>query len=370
MLSGDIATAQGREGVFFNTLRLLSRHWDRIDVLCPRAAGSAPRVVHGNVHVLPSTWHRVFQALFAASEGRRLLREHGHDLIVSHDYGVFSNGLAALWLSRSYGVPYVSEIHHVEGYPRAASKREAISRRLATTYIRLAARRAAGIRAVNRVEVPGFLRRIGVPEEKILVLPSLYVDFSVFKPMPEVDKQYDVLFVGRLVPNKGISTVLDAVACLTEEGRAVRLCIVGEGPLRRPLEDRIAQTGLSGHVTLVDGVATATDVALLYNQAKMLVCASTAEGGPRVAIEAMACDTPVVTTPVGIMPELIDDGRNGLVFRWDAGELARSIARLLEDEPLRSRLGEAGRESVADFQADVVIARLVSAYQEIAKRAA
>lgn len=370
MLSGDIATAQGKEGVFFNTLRLLSGYWNRIDVLCPPAPDSAPRVVHGNVHVRPSPWHKALQAVFAASAGRRLLREHRHDLIVSHDYGIFSNGLAALWLSRSQGVPYVSEIHHVEGYPRAASPREAVSRRLTTAYVRLAARRAAGIRTVNEVEVPGFLREIGVPEEKIHVLPSLYIDFHVFRPMSDVGKLYDVLFVGRLVANKGIFTILDAVARLRDGGSAVRTCIVGEGPLRDRLDERIRETGLSGQVTIVDQVPTAADVAVLYNQARMLVCASTGEGGPRVTVEAMACGTPLITTPVGIMPELIEDGRNGFVFRWDAGELAGKIYRLLDDERLRAEIGEAGRESVSGFRAEAVIERLASAYQEIARRAA
>jgi glycosyltransferase involved in cell wall biosynthesis len=370
MLSGDIATAQGREGVFFNTLRLLSGYWERIDVLCPKAPGSAPRLVHGNVHVRPSPWHKAFQALFALRAGGRLLEEHRHALIVSHDYGVFSNGVAAMWLSRSHRVPYVSEIHHVEGYPRAASAREELSRRLATTYIRLAGRRAAGIRVVNEVEVPRYLKRIGVPEEKILMLPSLYIDFDVFKPMPGEAKLYDVLFVGRLVANKGILTILEAVAGLRAQGAEVRLCILGEGPLRRRLDERIGRAGLGDRVTIIERVATAADVATLYNRAKMLVCASTGEGGPRVTVEALACGTPVITTPVGIMPELIDDGRNGLIFNWDAGELAQKISLLLADEHLRTHLGEAGRHAVSGFEADVVVDRLASAYQAIARRAA
>jgi glycosyltransferase involved in cell wall biosynthesis len=264
-------------------------------------------------------------------------------------------------------VPYVSEIHHVEGYPRAATLRETLTRRLTTTYIRWVRNRAAAIRAVNRVEVPELLRRLGVREERILVVPSLYVELDVFRPLPEEPKRYDVLFVGRLVPNKGIMTILDAVARVRETEPDVRLGIVGDGPLRAAVDRRLAELDLREGTTVLDDVPSARDVAALYNQARMLVCASTAEGGPRVTVEAMACGVPVISTPVGVMPELIEDGRNGLLFRWDVDELAEKIRSLLRDDELRARLGEAGRLSVQKFEAGAAVERLAHAYQALVR---
>lgn len=369
MLSGDIAVAQGRRGVFDNTLRLLSSHWDRIDVVCPRAPGSAPRALYGNVFVHPSPWHKALQALHAVRAGRRLLRERRYALIVSHDYSIFSNGLAAWWLSRGSGVPYVSELHHIEGYPRAATRQEAVYRRLARLYVPFAARRAAAFRTVNRVQVPEFLRGCGVPEDRILVLPSLYLDFEVFRPLPDEPKLYDVLFVGRLAANKGVGTILEAVARLRPRGRTVRVCLLGEGPLREEIARQVVRLGLGDQVTSIDRLPAQEDVAVLYNRARVLVCASTGEGGPRVAVEAMACGTPVITTPVGIMPELIEDGRNGLFFHWDADELAARIELVLGDEALRDRLGEAGRRSVAGYRAEAVVGQVAAAYRALAEDA-
>jgi phosphatidylinositol alpha-mannosyltransferase len=82
----------------------------------------------------------------------------------------------------------------------------------------------------------------------------------------------------------------------------------------------------------------------------------------------MACGIPAVTTPVGMMRELIQDGENGLLFHWDAHELAQKICLLLEDEPLRTRLAEAGRQSVQGFHADQVVAKYALGYQTLIRR--
>jgi glycosyltransferase involved in cell wall biosynthesis len=369
MVSGDIGVSVGRQGVFYETLRHLSRHFGRIDVLCPRVPGAAPRTVHGNVFVHPSPSGRALQPLFVTRKGRELAGERRYGLIVSHDYGVFYNGVAAWWLARATGIPYVSEIHHVEGYPRAATARERIYRQVAKLYIRWVWRRAEAIRTVNAVELPNLFRSLGVPQEKILVLPSLYLDPEVFRPLPDEPKRFDVLLIGRLVPNKGIGTLLDALAVLTGSHPGLRACILGEGPQRSALEARLEQLGLGRHVELVERLPSASDVARLINQARMLVCASTAEGGPRVTVEAMACGVPVITTPVGVMRELVEDGVNGFLFDWDAEGLAERIERLLADEQLRHRAGEAGQHSVRGFDAATVVGAYAAAYKAIARAA-
>jgi glycosyltransferase involved in cell wall biosynthesis len=368
MVSGDVAVAQGHRGAFHETLRLLSQHWERIDVLCPRAAGSAPRVLHENVFVHPAPGHRALQALFVRRQGAALAAERAYDLIVSHDYGVFYNGVGAWLLSRRTGIPFVSEIHHVEGYPRAATTRERLYRGLARLYIRWVWRRAVAIRTVNATELPGLLRSLGVPSEKIVVLPSLYLDLAVFRPLPDAPKEIDVLLVGRLVPSKGIPTLLEALARVRQTRPEVRASILGNGPLKAALERRIAELDLTENVELLAQLESADDVARLYNRARVLVCASTAEGGPRVTAEAMACGVPVISTPVGVMPDLVRDSENGLLFQWDAAELAAELELLLADDGLRERLGEAGRESVQGFDAASMTAELAACYRSLSGR--
>lgn len=368
MVGGDTSLAQGRQDAFYQTLSRFAPYWDRIDIICPHAPGAEARTVHGNVYVHPSPWHKTRQLFFILKKARELLSQYHYDLIVSHDYGFFYNGFAVWRLSRQSGIPYVSEIHHVEGYPRAATPRQALYRALAMLYIRWVWPHAEAIRAVNRIEIPELLRRQGVPEDKILVLPSLYIDFDIFCPMPAEAKRYDALFVGRLSPNKGIFTLLNALSTVRTSRPDVRLCILGEGPLRPDIERHIDRMGLRANVTLLERVPSAYDVACLYNQSRMLVCASTSEGGPRVTAEAMACGIPVISTPVGMMRELIQNGENGLLFHWDANELAQKICLLLDDEPLRAHLAEAGRQSVQGFQADQVVAQYALGYQSLIRR--
>jgi glycosyltransferase involved in cell wall biosynthesis len=367
MLGGDSSVAQGREGAFSQMLSRFSAYWDRIDILCPAAPDASERRLYGKVHVHPSRRSKILQPWFIRQTGRALMNERRYDLITSHDFGFFYNGLGAAWLHRDSGVPYVSEIHHVEGYPRAVTHRERLYRALASPYIRWASRRVAAFRAVNRVEVPELLRRLGVPDDKILVLPSLYLDFDLFGPI-DLPKHYDAVFVGRLMPNKGLFTLLDAVAQVKISRPDVRVALLGRGPLEADVRGWILALGLQRNVMLQTEHLGAGEVARFYNSARMLICASTAEGGPRVTVEAMACGVPVISTPVGMMRELIDDGTNGLLFQWNSSQLADRMRLLLSDDALRQRIADKGRESVQGFQADAVIERYARGYHDLIAR--
>lgn len=366
MLSGDVVTAQGTTGVFAETLRLLSPHWSRIDVVCPRTFGSMERVVHGNALVHPVGRRRALHAVPAARKGAALIAERPYHLIVSHDYSVFANGLAAWWLSRRHGIPYVSEMHGVEGYPVAASRRDAVYRRLAGAYARFAGRHAAAVRTVNGTEIPAFLLQHGVPRSKILVLPALYLDLDVLVPDPAAPRTWDVLCVGRLVETKNFGLVIDAIDLCRRRGRTVRLCILGDGPLAGQLRRRISALGLEDRVAMIPAVEGVAAMARLYRSTAILVCSSSSEGGPRVTVEAMACGIPVVTTPVGIMRQLVRDGENAILVERRVDALAATILRLLDDDGLRRRLGDAGRRSVEQFGAEKVIDELVERYRAIA----
>lgn len=366
MLSGDSSVAKSEESAFSAMLKHFSAFWSRIDIICPHAVGATERELYGNVYVHPSPYHRVMQPLFIRQMGHALLAERPYGLVVSHDYGFFYNGVGALLLKH----PYVSEIHHVEGYPHAASLRERLSLLAAKLYVQSIRKQVIAFRAVNHTEVPNLLRSWGVPAEKILVLPSLYIDFQQFHPKAGLEQRYDVAFVGRLAPNKGLFTLLDAIAQVRMTHPSVSLGILGRGRLEAALKACISALGLESNITLITEHQPVEAVARFYNQSKMVVCASTAEGGPRVTVEAMACGIPVISTPVGIMPELIRSGENGLLFSWDTGELVAHIRRLLDDDRLRHQLGKAGYESVQDFGAEAVISRYAAGYQALINHSA
>src|SRR5688572_27309223 len=139
MISGDRTTAAGGQGPLYQTQRGFSRYFERVDILLPRPDGPvATRRILGNVHLHPAEAGRAGLAAFWRRAGRALIAEQRHDLIVSHDYGLFSGGRAAAALSRESGVPYLSEIHGVPGYPIASSLAEQLKLAAAKLYLRWA----------------------------------------------------------------------------------------------------------------------------------------------------------------------------------------------------------------------------------------
>lgn len=339
MVSGDRQVAIGERGPFHAMQREFSRYFERVDVLCPRPPGPVVvRTIHDNVHLHPASCGRRGMVRYIGTQGVDLIREHGHRLIVSHDYGWFYNGLGSAHVSRETGVPYLSELHHVPGVPVPADFGERVEKWVARFYVRWATRRVLGFRVVNHEDMPRLLRRWGVPRERIFVLPSLYIDLDVFHPREEpTASAQDLVFAGRMVANKGVERILEAMAILGQEGMPVRGLFIGKGPLRERLRDRARELGVDAE--WIEWVDTPSDLAELYRRSRVCVCASTCEGGPRFTVEAMACGTPVVSTPVGVMGDLLSDGRAGGLTGFDAHGLAASLRRVLEDEELRRAMG-------------------------------
>lgn len=94
---------------------------------------------------------------------------------------------------------------------------------------------------------------------------------------------------------------------------------------------------------------TAEEMRELYQSLHVYVCASRSEGTPNPCLEAAACGVPIVTTPVGNMPELIRDGENGLFVTRDVDDIAAKLRRLRDDPELRERMGRAARASVESW---------------------
>ncbi|MDA1263651.1 MAG: glycosyltransferase family 4 protein [Planctomycetota bacterium] len=348
MVSGDRQVAIGERGPFHAMQREFSRYFDRIDVLCPKAPGPVTvETIHDNVHFHPAPCGRRGMVRYIADRGAELIREHGHTLITSHDYGWFYNGVGSAALTGRTGVPYLSEIHHVPGVPVPADLRERFDKWVARVYVRWARHKTLGFRVVNQEEMPRLLRRWGVPAERIFILPSLYIDQDVFFPR-EVQAQRDLVFAGRMVTNKGVGNLLEAMAVLKREGMPVSGMFIGKGPLREKLIARAAQLGVDAE--FVEWVDSPEDLAELYRTSRVVVCASTCEGGPRFTVEAMACGTPCVSTPVGVMGDLLADGRGGGLAGFHAHSQALALKRVLQDEQVRAEMGRNAAEIARPFE--------------------
>lgn len=184
---------------------------------------------------------------------------------------------------------------------------------------------------------------------KFEVVP-LGVDLKVFAASPArpAREPFRVLCVGRLVPAKGQHVLIAAIDRLVKRGRRIHLQLVGDGPDRAALECEVNCRELAEHVSFA-GSVNQDRIGQFYREADAFALASFAEGIPVVLMEAMAMEIPCVATMITGIPELIRDGIDGLlVIPADDHALAVALERLIDDEALRNRLGEAGRRRVSE----------------------
>lgn len=196
------------------------------------------------------------------------------------------------------------------------------------------------------------LMRFSAPSEwSKLVTVRCGVDPERFVPpdaRPATTAAANLLSVGRLMPDKGQWLLIDAVAELRDGGWEGQLSLVGDGPDRAALEQRVRELGLDHSVRFLGNVGQ-DQLPSLYRAADIFVLASFAEGVPVVLMEAMASGLPVVASRIMGVGELVDDGRTGtLVAPARADLLADAIQRLTDDPEVRVRLGRAGRQTVLD----------------------
>jgi glycosyltransferase involved in cell wall biosynthesis len=168
-----------------------------------------------------------------------------------------------------------------------------------------------------------------------------------------------LLAVGRVGEQKGSDVLIDAVAALREAGVSATVRFAGRELRRteeRALRQRVRARGLDESVEFA-GVLSPDRLRDEYRHADVFCLPSLQEGLPMALLEAMAFDLPVVVTPVGAIPMLVEDGRTGLLVEpGNAERLARAIELLATDASLRARLGEAGGARVRSMCAPDVIA--------------
>jgi glycosyltransferase involved in cell wall biosynthesis len=167
---------------------------------------------------------------------------------------------------------------------------------------------------------------------------------------------------GRLHRQKGWPTLLDAAARWRSSRPDIRVVLQGTGPMEGELRQRIGVLGLADTVELV---ARTDGVADLLAAADVVVVPSVWESGPLVAAEALALGRPVVATPVGFVPALIDDGVTGrIVPIGDAAALAAAVARVLDDPVTAQAMGRAGAARVAEvLDPDVLVDAVEAVYR-------
>ena len=174
------------------------------------------------------------------------------------------------------------------------------------------------------------------------------------------DDDVVVTIIGRLSPEKGHKTFLQAAKEVSSNRNHVKFLIVGDGPMREELRAEVARLNLEDHVIFT---GFRNDMPDMYALSDMMVNASTIEGLPMTILEAMASNVPVIATPVGGTPDVIKDGETGLLFdAHDVNALKTKIESLIDDPSRRRRLAAAAYEFVATNHS---LERMCDAYGQV-----
>jgi D-inositol-3-phosphate glycosyltransferase len=309
-------------------------------------------------------------------------KEMHYDLIHSH---YWLSGLAARELKSRWNVPIVHMFHtlgmmkqrvarspdEAEGEYRLTGEREVL--RLADCIVAATPAELAQLQWLYHADV-----------RKITIIPP-GVDLSRFYRIPSDEAKEFIgvqpceqvlLYVGRIEPLKGIDTLIEAIALMRKQHIVVCLSVIGgdaedgqenlDGELGRlqamskkhGLQDLIAFLGRRGQDTLP----------YYYSAAEAVVVPSQYESFGMVALEAMACGTPVVASQVGGLAFLVQDGMTGFTVPVDDPQaLADCLIQLIQDEGLRARMGRQAAAFAHDYRWEVIAGRILKVYENALK---
>jgi len=303
---------------------------------------------------------------------RRLWAEKPFDII--HDNQTLAYGMI---LMKALGAPVLATIHHPLAEDRLADFQQlpALWDRLKrVVYYPIDMNRRVtpfmdDLITVSETARESVCRSFKIAPDRVRVVYN-GVDTELFRPDPAVKKiPRRLIFVGNTEDRKkGARYLLEAMLHLPRE---VTLTVVDGGAPRHVLmEELMNKFQLHGRV-FTTGKISNEELAQKYQEAEIGVCSSIYEGFGFPASEAMSSGLPVVSARGGALPEVV--GKNGecgfLVPTRDARALARAISRLLDDEPLRRKMGQAGRKRILEnFSWDAACRELTRVYEQNLER--
>jgi glycosyltransferase involved in cell wall biosynthesis len=300
------------------------------------------------------------------------VRERGADVV--HAHWAIPTGPAAVHAARRLGLPSIITMHGGDVYVNPEQGYDFPTRWYVRPALRWTLRHAAALTAITE-DCRQHALRAGAPDRAVhLVFNG--TDLRRFSPSPNgngaVDPRYGphMIFACRqLFPRKGIRFLVEAAAVLKPRFPDLKLVVAGDGFERPDLIALAESLGIAGDVTFLGWVPN-SELPPYYRAAAVSVIPSLEEGFGIPAAEAMGCQTPVVASDAGGLPEVVEDGVTGLVVpRGDSAALANAIGTLLADPARRVQMGLAGRErALRLFDWDRTAEQLERIYAEVLPR--
>lgn len=298
-------------------------------------------------------------------------------------HAVSGYGLLRALNKQSVKTPFVHTIHGVladeyeqarlSGYHSFRSRTANFFMHRLANLERETANKATLIVTISKYSLAKIQQYYSADMRKIRIVPN-GVDIEKFKPAQDreaIKHQFGlgddpcILFVGSLIPRKGLPFLVEAAKRITKTNSRIKFLIVGEGPSKNQLLGTLKTANLSSNFKFLGNISEDT-LPALYNCAEALVLPSIQEGQGIVLLEAQASGKPVVAFDVGGVNEAVRNGETGLLTkRGNSEELADALLRLLSDKDLREKMGANGRKFVVDnFTWDICAQGMLRVYRE------
>lgn len=195
------------------------------------------------------------------------------------------------------------------------------------------------------------------------------VDTERFQPRKEYheavsDDKLTLLFVGRLISRKGADLAVKSLAAINRED--VELLVVGSGRLENGLKQLAQEQGIADRVQFL-GYVPDDKLLVLYSSVDATLFLSNYEGFGLVILESLASGTPVIGTPVGGFPDIVTDGKEGVIVKRDAKDIANAIESLADEPERLTEMGRRARELAETRTWDTVASETEQVYESVRK---
>ncbi|MGI6452587.1 MAG: glycosyltransferase family 4 protein [Syntrophomonadaceae bacterium] len=289
-----------------------------------------------------------------------------HDIKLVHTHGVRANLVGRIAAKREK-IPVVTTFHSVLRYDYDSYLKALLAKYL-TMLTNSYTHQFIAISGIIQEEIG----RMGVPRDKISVIHN-GLDTTRFKAAgsPEHIKEMlglkpdwpTISMIARLHPVKGHQFLLEAAQEMRDNGLNPQFLLVGEGVHRKPIEKMIARLGLQDSVVMTGYYESVEDI---YAVSDILCVPSIMEGLGLVILEAMYFGVPVVASKIGGIPEIIEDGVDGLLVPpRDHQALAQALSRLLQNPGLAAEIALKGREKVSQFTMENMARQVEQVYEQV-----
>lgn len=339
-------------------VKAFRKHGYAVDILSPPGVKNLSEENTGsqkkNRYLIPQIVFELLEIGYNLIDFVRLasrLKKKRYDFIYER-YSIFY--IAGILAAQRTGIPIIIEVSFTSKtsvYP----KRTRISSSLACAVDKFIFNRACGIVVVSNVLKDSLIKDFGVAEEKILVLPNA-VDIDLFNPIMHngaiksayrLKSKQVVGFVGGFYPWHGLDLLIDAALEVTKVLPDTKFLLVGDGPEKKRLENIVAQNHLKDSVIFTGSIPYAKVAEHISSFDIGVMPDSNDYGSPIKIFEYMAMDKPVLAPRIGPIEEVIDDGKDGLLFtRHSKEELSRAIVKILTDKKLYNMIAVNSKRKV------------------------